>query len=55
MNNKREQLIFKLRKIRENQYSVAEEENPWDYIVPMLDHIGDIDPELRDDLIYNTF
>lgn len=51
----REQLIIDLRKIRENQYRVAEGQNPWEYILSMLNHIGDIDPELRDDLIYNTF
>lgn len=55
MNNKREQLILELRKIRKNQYRITEEQNPWEYILPMLEHIGDIDPELRDDLIYNTF
>ncbi|WP_313184113.1 DUF2785 domain-containing protein [Lacrimispora sp.] len=55
MNNKREQLISELRKIQENQYMVAEEQDPWDYVLQMLDHIGDTDSEFRDDLIYNTF
>ena len=55
MNNKREQLILELRKIQENQYMVAEEQDPWDYVLQMLDHIGDTDSEFRDDLIYNTF
>jgi hypothetical protein len=55
LNNKREQLILELRKIQENQYRVTEEQNPWDYVLQMLDHIGDIDSEFRDDLIYNTF
>ncbi len=55
MNNKREQLIFELRKIQENQYMVTEEQDPWDFVLQMLDHIGDTDSEFRDDLIYNTF
>lgn len=55
MNNKREQLILDLKKIQENQYKVAEGQNSWEYIFPMLAYIGDVDPKLRDDLIYNTF
>lgn len=55
MSNKREQLISDLRKIQGNQYQVTDEETPWEYIPLMLDHIGDTDPEFRDDLIYNTF
>lgn len=55
MDNKREKLISELRKIRENQYMVTAEQNMWEYMLLMLDHIGDIDPELRDDLIYETF
>lgn len=50
-----EQLIMHLRKIRENNYNLAEDENVHSYAVLMLQHIGDINPELRDDLIYNTF
>lgn len=55
MSSTREEFLLELRKIRENQYRAAEKENPWEYILPMLDHIGDTDPEFRDDLIYNTF
>jgi hypothetical protein len=44
-----------LRKIQGNQYQVADGETPWEYILLMLDHIGDTDPAFRDDLIYNTF
>ncbi|KEZ90596.1 DUF2785 domain-containing protein [Lacrimispora celerecrescens] len=55
MNYKREQLILELRKIQENQYMVSEEQDPWDFVLQMLDHIGDTDSEFRDDLIYNTF
>ncbi|SET84721.1 Protein of uncharacterised function (DUF2785) [Lacrimispora sphenoides] len=55
LNNKREQLILELRKIQENQYMVAGEQDPWDYVLQMLDHIGDTDSEFRDELIYNTF
>ncbi len=55
MNYKREQLILELRKIQENQYMVTEEQDPWDFVLQMLDHIGDTDSEFRDDLIYNTF
>jgi len=54
LNNERKQLILDLREIQKNQYRVAEKQNPWEYILLMLSHIGDIDPELRDDLIYNT-
>jgi len=53
--NNREQLKLELRKIQGNQYMVTEGKDPWDYVLQMLDHIGDIDSELRDDFIYNTF
>lgn len=55
MYNNREQLKLELRKIQGNQYMVTEGKDPWDYVLQMLDHIGDIDSELRDDFIYNTF
>ncbi len=55
MNHKREQLILELRKIQENQYKVTEEQNLWEYTLLMLEYIGDVDSELRDDLIYSTF
>ena len=55
MYNKRVQLKLELRKIQGNQYMVTEGKDPWDYVLQMLDHIGDIDSELRDDFIYNTF
>lgn len=52
--DKREQLILELRKIQENQYQVTAGQNQWELVLAMLDYIGDIDPVLRDDLIYNT-
>ncbi|KPU43538.1 hypothetical protein OXPF_29790 [Oxobacter pfennigii] len=52
--DRRKRLILELRKIQENQYKVAETKKQWEYIVWMLEYIGDTDPELRDDLIYNT-
>jgi hypothetical protein len=54
LDNKREQLILDLRKIQENQYMVTDEQNPWDYVLQMLEYIGDTDSEFRDELIYNT-
>lgn len=54
MNNKREQLIVELKKIRESQYRPTKEQNPWEYVQLMLDHIGDSNSEFRDDLIYET-
>jgi len=50
-----EQLIMHLRKIRDNNYNLAEDENVQSYADLMLQHIGDTDPELRDDLIFSTF
>jgi hypothetical protein len=51
----KEQLLLDLRRIAKNNYSLAEGESAEQYIGPMLKHIGDTDPELRDELIYETF
>lgn len=51
----REQLILDLCRIRDNKYELAEGESTSKYIDLMLKYIGDTDPELRDNLIYETF
>lgn len=51
----KEQLILDLRRIRDNKYNLLEGESTSKYIDLMLKYIGDIDPELRDNLIYETF
>lgn len=43
-----------LRKIKANQYKVPVNLNVFDLAIEMMDHIGDVDPELRDNLIYST-
>jgi len=43
-----------LEQIKENKYVVPEDINPFDLSLEMLEYIGDIDSELRDDLIYAT-
>lgn len=50
----KEQLVLDLRRIEGNSYNASREEVV-QYTDIMLRHIGDTDPELRDDLIYNTF
>ncbi len=54
LNNKKEQLTIELRKIQRNQYRIVDAQKQWACLLLMLDHIGDTDSELRDDLIYNT-
>lgn len=54
MQIEKEQLKLDLLRIEKNQYELAEGETVSDYIPLMLQYIGDIDSELRDDLIYNT-
>ena len=44
-----------LSKIQKNDYKVPEDVEPHQLTMDMLNYIGDIDPELRDDLIYTTF
>ena len=53
--DEREQLLSDLRKIKQNQFRLNEEEKAKDYVPLMLKYIGDTNPELRDYLIYKTF
>ncbi len=43
-----------LKCIKENQYKVPEGVNPYELSLKMMDSIGDIDSELRDDLILSN-
>lgn len=43
-----------LRNIKDNKYAVAEGVNPYKLSLEMMDYIGDIDGELRDDLLYGV-
>lgn len=53
--SEKEKLILDLQSIREKNYCVMEGEEISRYAELMLKYIGDADPELRDDLIYETF
>lgn len=55
MMSQKEQLLSDLRRIAENRYDLYSGESVSQYVDKMLQNIGDTDPELRDDLIYNTF
>ncbi|WP_138206061.1 hypothetical protein [Haloimpatiens lingqiaonensis] len=45
-----------LKSIKNNDYAVPEGVNPYELSLVMMENIGDIDSELRDDLIlYNLF
>ncbi|MFD2831422.1 hypothetical protein [Corticicoccus populi] len=44
-----------LKNLRENDYKLSEDINIEHLIKQMQENIGDIDSELRDDLIYSTF
>ncbi|MGH4118267.1 DUF2785 domain-containing protein [Clostridium sp.] len=52
-----EKKVFKLnlKRIKENEYTLREDEKVTDYLELMLKYIGDTDQELRDGLILNTF
>jgi len=43
-----------LKSIKENDYKVPEGVNPYELSLKMMDNIGDIDSELRDDLILSN-
>lgn len=43
----------KLKKVKENNYAIVDEENAYELAIEMLKGIGSIDPVLRDDLIYS--
>ena len=49
------ELTDQLRAVAANGYRVPNEVDYWQISLAMLAHIGAIDPELRDDLIYTTF
>ncbi|WP_018750871.1 DUF2785 domain-containing protein [Paenibacillus sanguinis] len=51
MNNIKETL----QQIRDNNYIIPNEISIEELIIEMMNHIGAIDSELRDNLIYNTF
>ncbi|MTI66864.1 MAG: DUF2785 domain-containing protein [Firmicutes bacterium] len=51
--NKKE-LKSKLIEIKENDYKVIKGDNPFKLSLVMVDNIGDLDSELRDNLIYTT-
>ncbi|MEK3964000.1 DUF2785 domain-containing protein [Paenibacillus sp. FSL H7-0323] len=55
MINSREQLMIDLQRIEENDYELKSGEDIKDYVKLMLEHIGDPEPVLRDELIYSTF
>ena len=55
MNKEKEQLKMSLTRIKENDFNLSIDENVSDYLHLMLEHIGDTDPVLRDNLIYTTF
>lgn len=55
MSNTREQLMIDLQRIEENNYELNSGESLRDYVKLLLEHIGDPQPELRDNLIYSTF
>lgn len=54
MLSEKEKLKLDLQRIQKNQYELAEGESISDYIILLLRYIGDVDSELRDDLIYAT-
>ncbi len=45
----------KLEKVKENNYVLRDEQNAYELAKEMLNHIGSIDPVLRDDLIFSIF
>lgn len=53
--NSREQLMIDLQRIEENDYELKSGEDIKEYVKLMLEHIGDPEPVLRDELIYSTF
>jgi len=51
---KRLELKDLLTNIKENNYEVPKDINPFDVALTMLDYTGDLDGELRDSLIFST-
>lgn len=54
MSNDREQLIIRLRDLRKNQFNVEKALDAWECMPMLLEYIGDIDFELREELIYEA-
>lgn len=54
MNTERDKLISDLREIQNNGYAMEDAQKQRELLSLMLRYIGDADPELRDELIYNT-
>lgn len=50
----KEELRAKLKEIMDNDCKVPEGYDPYALALVMLEHLGDVDPELRDNLIYST-
>lgn len=50
----RDELKNLLITIRDNNYSVPEGRNPYELSIEMMNNLGDLDPELRDDLILSN-
>lgn len=55
MSNEKNKLMIDLTRIKENNFKLAEGEKATNYLDLMLKYIGDPDPVLRDDLIFETF
>lgn len=50
-----EQLKRNLQSLAKNEYQLTEADDLETFLQAMVTHIGSLDPELRDDLIYTTF
>ncbi|MBL4934224.1 DUF2785 domain-containing protein [Clostridium sp. YIM B02515] len=50
----RQALKALLRSIKDNKYAVPEGVNPYKLSLELMDYIGDIDGELRDDLVFDV-
>ena len=50
-----EQLKQNLQSLAKNEYQLTEADDLETFLQAMVTHIGSLDPELRDDLIYTTF
>lgn len=55
MNIERQELIKNLEEVAKNRYELDNEEYAYKLLPLMIKYIGDVDPHLRDDLIYSTF
>ncbi|MCX7571831.1 DUF2785 domain-containing protein [Tumebacillus sp. DT12] len=55
MRETRTKLMQDLQRLEKERYQLHEGESLQDYVTPMLQYIGDPQPELRDELIFSTF